>query len=104
MNLSYCWHRPGRLHRSTRLCRFCGIGIEECPCGPRKRSELPCPCCEGSGWVGIVRSKAAMVAEVWTQPDTQGAVPIDDLPVPEYVERPVRWPDNVACFQTTFDF
>jgi hypothetical protein len=55
----FCWHRPGRLHGKTRLCRNCGVGIEECPCAPRKRNEPPCPCCEGSEWVAIVRSRKA---------------------------------------------
>lgn len=62
MTLSYCWHRPGRLTRGTRQCRHCSVAIEECPCEPRKRSEEPCRCCEGSGWVATVRSKAAGVA------------------------------------------
>jgi hypothetical protein len=60
-----CWHRPGRLTRGrVRLCRFCGVALEECPCEPRKRKDGPCPCCQGSEWVAIVRSRRAKIAEV----------------------------------------
>lgn len=72
MNYFYCWHRPGRLLRSVRLCRFCGIAIEECPCEPRKRCESPCPLCEGSHWVGIVRSRAAIADAVLGLMGTRG--------------------------------
>lgn len=65
MNFTYCWHRPGRLTRSgVRLCRHCGVGIEDCPCVIwRQAGSKDCEACEGSGWVGIVRSKAASVAQ-----------------------------------------
>lgn len=60
MNFLYCWHRPGKLFplRNFRVCRHCGVPVEECPCVDYGRSaKSDCPCCEGSGWVGIIRSK-----------------------------------------------
>jgi len=62
MNFFYCWHRPGKLFtlRNFRVCRHCGVPVEECPCVNYGRSPVSdCPCCEGSGWVGLVRSRAS---------------------------------------------
>lgn len=61
MNYLYCWHRPGRSIRGEiRACRHCGVAIEECICFQwRQAGARDCPACEGSGWVGILRSKAA---------------------------------------------
>jgi len=72
----WCWHRPGRLIRvrkedyggkvyriEVRVCRHCGVAIEECPHEPRKRHEEPCPCCGGSFWVAIVRGWRAKFAQ-----------------------------------------
>lgn len=64
-----CWHRPGRAMkrdaagvRSSWLCRFCGVAIEECPCEPTKRNEEPCRACGGSEWVAIWRGKVEKFA------------------------------------------
>ncbi len=60
MNYAYCWHRPGAAIRGEiRKCRHCGVAIEECPGVEwRKACRLGRNCqCEGSGWVGIIRSK-----------------------------------------------
>ena len=66
MNLAYCWHRPGRVIRGEiRQCRLCGVAISECICFVwRQAPSIECPSCEGSGWVGIVRSKAASIAQM----------------------------------------
>ena len=65
MSFCYCWHRPGPTYRNVRTCRHCRVAIEECPCVSFGRNCAPgCTCCEGSGWVGIVRSKAATVAQM----------------------------------------
>ena len=65
MDYAYCWHRPGKLHRIVRLCRYCRVAIEACVCGDDGRSaKSDCRACEGSGWVGIVRSKAAGLTAV----------------------------------------
>lgn len=48
--------------RSSWLCRFCGVAIEECPCEPTKRNEEPCRACGGSEWVAIWRGKAEKFA------------------------------------------
>ena len=59
-----CFHRPGKRTRSgIWLCRHCGVAIEECPHERRKRNEEPCPCCIGSFWVAIVRSRRAKIME-----------------------------------------
>jgi hypothetical protein len=51
-----CWHRPGRLIRTTRTCRNCGVAIEQCPCVNYFRTPDPfCYCCFASGWVALVR-------------------------------------------------
>jgi hypothetical protein len=64
MNFFYCWHRPGKLRHGLRQCRHCQVAIEECGCLSYGRTPgKDCPCCEGSGWVGVVRSKAAMVEQ-----------------------------------------
>lgn len=64
MNYFVCWHRPGRvIPNKGWLCRHCGVAIEECPCEPRKRREPPCPCCDGSKWVAIVRSRRDATAQ-----------------------------------------
>ncbi len=66
MNFAYCWHRPGRVLRGEiRQCRHCGVAIEECPCVVLQRNVMPgCTACEGSGWVGILRSKSAAVKQM----------------------------------------
>ena len=60
MNYAYCWHRPGKVIRDEiRRCRFCDVAIQECICFQwRQAAARDCPACEGSCWVGIVRSKA----------------------------------------------
>lgn len=64
MFYAYCWHRPGRIHRSTWTCRHCGIAIEECGCVSYSRSpDGKCGACEGSGWAGIVRSKFSAMTQ-----------------------------------------
>lgn len=70
MNFSYCWHRPGKLFRLRhfRVCRHCGVPVEECPCVSAGRTpQSDCKACEGSGWVAIIRSKRAHAQEVFTQ-------------------------------------
>lgn len=60
MNFFACWHRPGPVIRGdVHKCRHCGVAIEECPCVEYRISKLGsnCPACEGSHWVGIIRSK-----------------------------------------------
>lgn len=80
MNFAQCWHRPGSERGAGRLCRTCGIGIQECPCVSYMRSpERDCPLCEGSGWVSVVRSKLQAFRDVldggyvahvgWDDPD-----------------------------------
>ena len=66
MNFFYCWHRPGRMYRGhTRLCRLCGIAIEECPCVSWGRTpDSDCPICEGSGWISIIRSRMQMLRDI----------------------------------------
>ena len=66
MNVPYCWHRPGLLrhfrHIVLRVCRHCGVPVEECPClswGRTPNSE--CPACEGSGWCAIIQSRQQTV-------------------------------------------
>jgi hypothetical protein len=65
MNYLYCWHRPGKSIRGEiRQCRHCGVAIEECVCAVwRQAASGDCVACEGSGWVGILRSKAAGLAQ-----------------------------------------
>jgi hypothetical protein len=56
----YCWHRPGHMIGRTRCCRYCGVGIEECPCSYYGRyPDGECTACRGSAWVAIVRSARA---------------------------------------------
>jgi hypothetical protein len=65
MNFFYCWHRPGRAVRQVRTCRHCGVAIWPCCCLSYERTpSSDCSACEGSGWAGIIRSKAAAVAEM----------------------------------------
>lgn len=65
VNIPYCWHRPGRAFRQYRLCRHCGIAIEECPCVDWGRSPgQHCSACEGSGWVSVVRSRGRMLRDM----------------------------------------
>lgn len=66
MNYFYCWHRPGRSIRGEiRACCHCGVAIQECICFSWRGAPLSdCPACEGSGWVGIVRSKLATLAQM----------------------------------------
>jgi hypothetical protein len=66
MMFAYCWHRPGPMHHRGRfrLCRNCGVSIEPCPCVSWGRATDPdCKCCEGSGWVGLVRSRLTELAQ-----------------------------------------
>jgi len=64
MDFSYCWHRPGRMVRNIRTCRFCRVAIEECGC-VRWRGAPKADCaCEGSGWVAIVRSRFQAIAQI----------------------------------------
>lgn len=66
-NNPWCWHRPGKVLRGedVRQCRNCGVAIEPCPCeGKQKRCESACRACDGSGWVGMLRSKRATVEAV----------------------------------------
>lgn len=69
MNVPYCWHRPGPVHRAeVHLCRYCRVAVEECPCVSFGRTPEPqCRCCEGSGWVGILRGRAGTVLG-WPSP------------------------------------
>jgi hypothetical protein len=64
----YCWHRPGASIRGEiRRCRHCGVAVEECPgVAWRQACDLgaQCPACEGSGWVAIIRSKSAELAQM----------------------------------------
>lgn len=57
----WCWHRPGiekKFARSTfRLCRHCGVPVEECPCVSWRLPDGKCPICEGSGWIALIRSR-----------------------------------------------
>lgn len=74
MFYSYCWHRPGsKIINEIYRCRHCGVAIEECigvqfrqACigGNTSISRAPCQSCEGSGWVGIVRSKRAELSQM----------------------------------------
>lgn len=69
MFLAYCWHRCGRVRYfrrvAFRVCRHCGVPVEECPCATWGRMPArDCPCCEGSGWVAIIRSKRQTVCDV----------------------------------------
>lgn len=66
MNYTYCWHRPGKLIRDEiRQCRHCGVAIQECICfNWRQAAAKDCPMCEGSCWVGIVRSKLATLVQM----------------------------------------
>ncbi len=77
MNFFACWHRSGRVllaevwrsgevvRPEIRACRHCGVAIEECPCVQYRVSKLGsnCPACEGSGWVGILRSKRETIKQ-----------------------------------------
>jgi hypothetical protein len=65
MNHMRCWHRPGRNRGKTdvRVCRHCGVYVEECPCAPTKRCEPACVACQGSGWVAIVRGHVQKFAD-----------------------------------------
>jgi len=64
VNVPYCWHRPGKLHGRTRLCRHCGVAVEECACLDWGRSPASgCVACEESGWVAIVRSRVALLRQ-----------------------------------------
>ena len=63
MNFFVCWHRPGKIVRGIRTCRNCGIAIEECGHESRKRKDGPCPVCDSSAWVAIVRSRRAAIAQ-----------------------------------------
>ena len=67
MDYFYCWHRPGRVIRGeVRQCRHCGVAIEECVGVVWRRAcAIDCAACEGSGWVGIVRSKAMGLAQAF---------------------------------------
>lgn len=65
MNVPYCWHRPGKQYRQFRLCRTCGIAIEECFCVDWGRTpNSKCPACEGSGWCGVVRSRKQLLLDM----------------------------------------
>jgi hypothetical protein len=64
----YCWHRPGMLryfkHVVLRMCRNCGVPIEECPCVSWGRTpNASCPACEGSGWCATVRSRQQTIRD-----------------------------------------
>ncbi len=61
-----CRHRPGReLGHERYSCRYCGVGVEACPCdSPRKRSEEPCRACAGGQWVAIVRGGLTTFREI----------------------------------------
>ncbi len=77
MNFFACWHRPGRLlagelwrdgvliRGEVRSCRHCGVPVEECPCVEYRISKLgsKCPSCEGSHWLGIVRSRRETIKQ-----------------------------------------
>lgn len=79
MNYFYCWHRPGREVRGFRLCRHCGIVIEECPCVSYGRDAAKgCTACEGSCWVGRLVSKSALLVQ---------ALPIHIMPLEEELLR-----------------
>lgn len=72
MDYAYCWHRPGKLTRTTRQCRFCRVAVEMCGCGDDgggRKAQGDCPACEGSGWVGIVRSKRAATTAALMEPN-----------------------------------
>jgi hypothetical protein len=62
-----CYHRPGKkIGKTARACKYCGVGIEECPCLDWGRTTQPnCPCCLSSGWVAVVRGRIAKCLEVW---------------------------------------
>lgn len=64
--MQFCWHRPGKMVRSTVTCRTCGVAIDWCPCvGPHFRSvDDHCKACGGSMWVAIVRGRIGKFREL----------------------------------------
>ena len=69
-----CYHRPGRRINENpyRVCRNCGVAVDECPCSDYSRKPKPdCPACLGSGWVSIVRGRIAKSLEQWNNFDPQ---------------------------------
>ncbi len=65
MQYAYCWHRPGRVILNARLCKHCGVAIEECPGVENRqacRGGKDCSC-EGSGWLGTIRSKRSLLEQ-----------------------------------------
>jgi hypothetical protein len=63
--IPYCFHRPGPMRGNFRTCRHCRVAIDECPCVTwHRNTEKGCRLCEGSGWLGIIRSNHAMLAQM----------------------------------------
>lgn len=58
-----CWHRL-RIRGRHHVCKYCGVLVEQCPCVVNFRvADGGCPCCDGSGWVAVVRGKIAKFLE-----------------------------------------
>ena len=58
-----CWHQL-RIRGRFKVCRHCGIGIEQCPCVAFDRvPKGDCILCFGSGWIAVIRSEAMRFRE-----------------------------------------